>query len=195
MHGAIAFDQVEPKPDFETLPLVINLTTSRAGSIIQLLMLAPMMIMLAVPLSLLGAFASPDTTALEHLASHPLTALQIGAGLMIWVALFIWPLKRIVTRMGASRSIAIDGSNVTVVDKSPFGTITWSEPISGYVGVAHLIRASLSGNLHQLVMVHADTSKSLLIAVADRMPQATIDKAKALLNLPELPASGIYRAA
>lgn len=195
MHGAIAFDNVEPKPDFETLPITINLTTSRAGSAIQLLMIAPMMVMLAVPLSLLGAFASPAASPFEHLVSHPLTALQIGAGLLIWVAMFIWPLKRIVTRMGASRTIAIDGSKVTVVDKSPFGTKTWSEPISGYTGVAHLIRASLSGNLHQLVMVHADTSKSLLVAVADRMPQATIDKARALLNLPEIAAGGIQRTA
>ncbi len=188
MHGAIAFDQVEPKPDFEMLPVSVILTTSRAGSVIQLLMLAPMMVMLAVPLSLLGAFASPAVSPFEHLASHPLTALKIGAGLVIWVAMFVWPLRRIVTRMGASRSIAIDGNKVTVIDKSPFGSTTWSEPVSGYMGIAHRIRASLSGNLHELVMVHADPSKSILVTVADRMPQATIDKARTLLNLPELAA-------
>lgn len=197
MLGSIAFDHLEPIPDFEQLPIEIKLTTSRAAVIIRLLMLAPMMVMLAVPLTLIGAFASSEgaTSPLAHLASHPFSAVQIVLGLITWAALFIWPIKRVVARMGASRSVTIDGNVVTVHDSTPFGARSWTEPLANYSGLAHHIRASLSGNRHELVLVHADTSKSVLIAIADRMSQTTIDKAKGLLSLPEVPASRIYRAA
>lgn len=194
MIDTLSFDHLEPQPDFEQLPISIRLTTSRSAALIRLVMLAPMMVMLAVPLSLIGAIASNETTPLGHLANNPLTALQIATGLIVWATLFIWPIKRIVTRMGTSRRVDIDVASVRVIDRSPFGNRTWTEPLSNYAGVAHHIRASLSGNRHELLLVHADRSKSVLITIADRMSQATIDKAKTLLNLPEVSASRIYRA-
>lgn len=197
MLGGIAFDHLEPASDFERLPIELKLTTSRTASVIRLLMLAPMMVMLAVPLTLIGAFASGEagSSPLAHLANHPLSAAQIALGLITWAALFIWPIKRVVARMGASRSVAIDGNTVTVHDSTPFGSRSWTEPLANYAGLAHHIRASLSGNRHELVLVHADASKSVLIAIADRMSQATIDKAARLLSLPEVAASRIYRSA
>lgn len=195
MTGGIAYDHLEPTPDFEQLPISIKLTTSRSSVAMRLLMLAPMMVMLAVPLSLIGARAASEPSPLDHLASNPASAAQIIAGLLLWGALFLWPIKRTVARMGASRSVEIDGNTVTVVDRTPFGSRIWIEPLQNYSGLAHNIRASLSGNRHEIVLAHADARKNVVISLGDRITQTTMDKAKALLGLPEVPARQLYGAA
>ena len=76
--------------------------------------------------------------------------------------------------------------------RTPFGSTAWSVPLASYSGIAHHVRASLSGLRHELILVHPDPAKNLLVAVADRIPQATLDRAKALLRLPEVPAKSLY---
>lgn len=188
----IAFDHVEPTPDFQALPIELRLSTSRSSALLKLMLLAPMMVMLAVPLSLIGARAAGDPDPISHLVSNPLAALQIVTGLLVWTALFLWPLKRIIGRMGARRRVEIDAAQVRVTDTSPFGGKSWSAPLQSYAGIAHHIRASLSGNRHELILVHTDPAKSIVLAIADRITQATVDRATALLGLPEVPARSLY---
>ena len=187
------FDHVDPAPDFAQFPIVFTLTTSRTSAVVKLLMLAPMMVLLAVPLTLIGAHA--EHPALSLISDNPVSALQILTGFVVWVALFIWPLKRIVACMGARRTVAIDGQSVNVVDSSPFGGSRWSVPLASYRGIAHHIRASLSGNCHELVLVHADPSKSVVLAISDRVSQTMFERAKVLLRLPEVPARDLYARA
>ncbi len=186
------FDNVEPQPDFARLPLKLTLTTSRSSAAVKLMMLTPMMVILAVPLTLIGQRAIAEQSALMLISDHPVSTLQIAAGLIAWVALFVWPLKHIVGCMGARRSVEIDGHTVAVADTSPFSSQTWSAPLAGYRGIAHHIRASLSGNRHELILVHADPARNVVVAIADRITQATIDAAKTLLQLPEVPAKDLY---
>lgn len=193
--NVIAFDHVEPTPDFTALPINLKLSTSRSSAILKLMLLAPMMVMLAVPLSLIGASAATEGSPLSHLAANPLAALQITVGLVLWTALFLWPLKRIIARMGARRRVEIDAREVRVTDTSPFGGRSWSAPLSAYSGLAHHIRASLSGNRHELILVHAEPSKSIVLAIGDRITQTTIDNATRLLGLPEVPARNLYARA
>ena len=193
------FDLVEPAPDFSRLPVHFTLTTSRSSVVVKLLMLAPMMVLLAVPLTLIGAKAgagaSVEHSALSMLSDKPISSLQILTGLIVWVALFVWPLKRIVSRMGARRQVAIDGTSVMVADSSPFGSTAWSAPLGSYRGVAHHIRASLSGNRHELILVHRDPAKNVVLSISDRISQTTFEQAKYLLNLPEVPARELYARA
>ena len=188
----LTFDHVEPAPDFNQLPVSLTLTTSRSSAVLKLMMLAPMMVILAIPLTLIGARASAESTAFSFIADNPVSTVQIIVGLAIWAALFIWPLKRVVACMGARRKVAIDAATVKVSDTSPFGGKTWSAPLASYRGIAHHIRASLSGNRHELVLVHSDPAKNVVVAIGDRITQATIDRATALLKLPEVPAKYLY---
>lgn len=191
MQGAY-FDHVEPTPSFEALPIRIELTTSRAGALVKLALLTPMMILVAVPISMIAAQAGAEQSALDYVMEHPVSSAQIAVGLMMWAALFLIPLKRIIARMGARRVVEISDGWVRVADSSPFGGRTWTAPLASYKGVAHHIRSSLSGNRHELILVHAEPGKSVLVAVADRISQETLDRAKALLGLPELPARALY---
>ena len=191
MQGAY-FDHVVPTPDFTALPIRLQLSTSRSSAILKLALLAPMMILVAVPLSMIAAQAGAEHTALDYVLENPLSSAQIVAGLAIWAALFLIPLKRIITRMGARREVEITASEVRVADSSPFGGRDWSAPLASYKGIAHHIRSSLSGNRHELILVHADPAKCVLLAVADRISQETLDRAKSLFGLPELPARALY---
>ena len=170
-----------------------TLTTSRTSAVVKLLMLAPTMVLLAVPLSLIGAHA--EHPALSLISDNPVSALQILTGFVIWAALFIWPLKRIVACMGARRKVEIDGESVKVEDSSPFGGSTWSAPLASYRGIAHHIRASLSGNCHELILVHTDSAKNVVLDISDRVSQTLFERCKVLLNLPEVPAKDLYARA
>ena len=187
----IAFEQVLPAPDFRTLPVRLELRASRASAAIGLVMLAPMMALLAVPLAIFTARAQ-ELSATDAILGNPLAAVQAFAGILVWAALFVWPLKRIVTRLGAARIVEITETNVSVTDRTPFNSQCWSAPLAQYSGIAHHIRASLSGNRHELIMVHPDASKSILIAASERISSDVFDRAKSLLGLPEVPAARLY---
>lgn len=60
--------------------------------------------------------------------------------------------------------MAIGGGAVTVEDRSLAGRDTWSEAVSNFNGVAHHVRASLSGSRHELILVHTEPEKSILLS-------------------------------
>ena len=80
-----------------------------------------------------------------------------------------------------------------VEEGSPFGSWTWSEPLSAYAGVAHHVRASLSGTRHELILVHPEREKSVLLSVAPRTTQAEVNRVINLLGSFEIPPSALYR--
>jgi hypothetical protein len=188
----VHFDQIAPPSDFDRLPIRFVGTASRASAVVRLLMLLPAMAVLIVPLMLVIAHASGETAGIGLISERPLSAAQILIGIAVWCALFFLPARDIVMRLGAERTVTIDGADVRVADRTPFATRSWSTPLASYKGIAHHVRASLSGLRHELILVHADPARNVLVAAADRIPQATLDRAKALLGLPEVPARSLY---
>jgi hypothetical protein len=59
--------------------------------------------------------------------------------------------------------------------------------------VAHHIRASLSGARHEIVLVHADRRRSVLLHFADRVLESELAAVARRLELPVVPARWIYR--
>ncbi len=189
----VQFDQIAPQADFQALPIRFTGTASRSAAIARLLLLVPAMAVLIVPVTLVIAHASDASgTPLSALSERPLSVAQIVVGVAVWCALFLLPVRNIVMRLGARRTVTIADGTVAVCDTSPFGSTSWSAPLATYCGIAHHVRASLSGLRHELILVHEDPAKNVLVAVADRIPQSTLDRAKALLGLPEVPAKALY---
>ena len=178
----------------DLLPIRIEQTNSRAGTVWRLLLLSPALVLLAVPM-LVGAHVAGEPEARAALSGHPLAAVQVLVGFLLWAGLLSIPLMQAVARMGARRTIEIDRQTVTVEERGIGGTRHWSVPLASYQGIAHHVRTSVSGVRHELILVHAEPARDVLIAVADRIGQGTLDKAKALLGLPELPARAIYERA
>lgn len=181
---------VASSPLFDRLPFRVEQKTSRASAVIMLLLLVPAVAAMLVPVGLLAAFATPTLWAA---AEHPGAAAQVALGLGIWTLLFVVPAKRIIQRFGTSREVRIEHGLVTVRERGGFRSRAWTAPLSTFCGVAHHVRSTLSGVRYELILVHKDRSRSVLLCAGDRIPQSTIDSAAALFGLPHVPAGALYR--
>lgn len=185
-----AFDVIVSDPLFTGLPLRVEQRPSRASGLIMLALLVPALVTLMVPVGLLAAFAAP---AVSIAADNPVAAAQALLGLCMWTALFALPAKRIIQRFGRGRKIHIEAGLVTVSEQGAIRSRVWSAPLAEFSGLAHHVRATLSGLHHELILVHPERAKSVLLHTADHMSEATIERATALLGLPQVHPRELYR--
>jgi hypothetical protein len=175
---------------FDRLPLTIDHKSSRASALIMLMLLVPALLVGLVPTALLVAFASSSWGVA---ADNPGAAAQVLVGIGLWTVLFVLPAKRIVQRFGAERRICVDTSSVTVSERGLFGSRHWSAPLSEYTGIARHLRSTLSGLRHELILVHREPRKSVLLHSGDLASPPTIEQAVRLLALPEIQPRELYR--
>jgi hypothetical protein len=185
-----ALDIVASNPLFDRLPFSVEQKSSRASAVIMLLLLVPAVATLLVPVGLIAAFATP---ALWAAMERPAAALQVVLGLGVWTVLFVLPAKRILQRFGTARDVRIEQGLVTVREQAAFRSRVWTAPLSDFSGIAHHVRSTLSGVRHELILVHRQRPKSVLLHAGDRIPQSTIESAAALLGMPHVPAGELYR--
>jgi hypothetical protein len=183
-------DVVASASPFDRLPLTIDQTSSRASALIMLLLLVPALLVGLVPTALLVAFAS---SSLGVAADHPGAAAQVLVGIGLWTVLFVLPAKRIVQRFGFVRKIHVDSDTVTVSERGLFGSQRWTVPLSDYTGITRHLRSTLSGLRHELILVHREPRKSVLLHSGDLASAPAIDQAKRLLRLPEIQPRELYR--
>lgn len=176
---------------FDSLPFSFDQTFSRTSALIMLMLLVPVLGMVIVPVGLVLAVAPQDVW--EAIVHKPLAAGVLASGLMGWSALFLVPAKRIIQRFGSRRQVQIAAERVRVRDAGLFGSKQWTAPLAEFRGVAHLVRATLSGVRHELILVHSVRDRSVLLHAADSISQPTIDRATALFRLPQIPARELYR--
>ena len=160
-----------------------------------------MMCVLAVPAAvaiglgaamlMVQAAIVPEARAI--LAQHPALGLEILAAVAFFAWLLGTPLRRLFVRLTLSRDVEINAAAVTVTEHGRFRSKTWSQPLQSYVGVAHHVRASLSGTRHELILVHPEREKSVLLSLAEKMAQAEVDRVATLVNHKEISASALYR--
>ena len=129
---------------------------------------------------------------LDVLAARPMASLQIAAGLLLWAALFVIPASKAIASIGRKRTVEILGGAVEIQDRTILGTRTRRAALASFDGVAHHIRASLSGLTHEIVLVHPDPSMTVTLASAERITQSKLDQVASLLGLSEIPARAIY---
>ena len=95
--------------------------------------------------------------------------------------------------MTVTRTVEIDERTVTVTEGGQFRTWTWSAPLGAFTGLAHHLRASLSGTRHELILVHPEREKSVLLCLADTLAQQEVERVATLLGHKEIPSSVLYR--
>jgi hypothetical protein len=183
-------DTVACNHPFDRLPLTIDQKSSRISALIMLLLLVPALLVGLVPTALLVAYAS---SSWGIAADNPGAAAQVIVGIAMWTVLFVLPAKRIVQRFGAARRILVDRDFVTVNDRRFFGSRHWSVPLTEYAGIARHLRSTLSGLRHELILVHREPRKSVLLHSGDLGSPPAIEQAIKLLGLPEIQARELYR--
>ena len=182
---------VAPAPTFDSFPVRAEQASSRTAAVIMLLLLIPVLGTVLVPIGLLLVFAPGEVQ--DAVGHHPLIGAVLGLGLLTILALFLVPSLRVIQRFCTHRRVTIVDERVTVADTGPFRSRHWSVPLAEFRGVAHLVRAILSGVRHELILVHSARERSLVLHTADAIAQSTIDQATALLRLQQIPANELYR--
>jgi hypothetical protein len=177
---------VASAPCFDRLPFAVAQRPSRIGALLTLLLLVPLLAVIVVPIGLVLTFAAADVR--EAVAHKPLAAAMIATGLLVWLGLFLLPAWQIARGVCSRRTVRVAADGVTVSDTGLFGARQWSAPLAEFSGIAHRVRASLSGERHELVLVHADRRRTIVLHADARLPQRAIDRAAGLLRLPQVPA-------
>ncbi len=186
------YDRVEPPAPTE-LPVRLVQTCAHRAAALWLVLGVPAV--LGVALSsmtlVLEALFTPGARAV--LALHPALGLEVLAAIAFWLYLLALPIRRLFHRVTATRTVAIDENTVTVTEGGYFRNKTWSAPLGSYSGLAHHLRASLSGTRHELILVHPEREKSVLVSVAGKMAQEDVDRVATVLGQKEIPSSELYQ--
>jgi hypothetical protein len=186
------YDRVEPPVPCK-LPFRLKETCSHRAAVAKLVLAVPAVLAVGFASLMLILYALFAPAARAAVAQHPVLGLEILAAIAFWAYLLGLPLKRLFDRLAVSRSIAIDEATVTVTEGGHFRSWTWQAPLASFAGLAHHVRASLSGTRHELILVHPDREKSVLLSLADKMSQSEVDRVAALLGHEEIPPSALYR--
>jgi len=187
-----SYDRVEPQLPTE-LPVRLMATCSQREAAVLLILAVPAALAVALGSMTLLVHAASAPGARAVLAQHPALGLEIVAGLAFWGCLLGLPLKRLFHRLAVRRTVEIGDGTVRVTEGGHFRTWAWSMPLSAYSGVAHHVRASLSGTRHELILVHPERQKSVLLSLSSRISQGEVDRVAALLGHKEVPPSALYR--
>jgi hypothetical protein len=194
MHGT-NFDIDRCSPIEPDQPIELVQTAEQSSAIAKLMILVPLTLAMLAPFVALAAHVVAEPSARSLMLDKPHSLLQIGIALVAVSVLLGWPLRRIVATVGARRQVLIAGGAVAVEERSLLGKARWNVPLGQYQGIAHRVRTSLSSARHELVLVHANHRRSVLLAAADRISDREIARVAEVLRLPVVPASLLYRVA
>jgi hypothetical protein len=175
----------------EQLRPVLTKSSAASGFTKSIIVLSAITTVAAV-LASISLASGGQASGLSVLAERPLAALQTAAGLSLCSLLLLTPALRGLTRLWARQDVRVDTAMVEIQRHTPLGIARRCVPLNDYQGIAHHIRASLSGLTHEIILVHPDSAFSVTLLSAERVTQTTLDDYKSLLGLPEIPARAIY---
>lgn len=191
MHGTVvelSVASVSPPSSPEIpAPLVFDLEPEIGGRVFLFAILVPLLTALLTPFWLVGAQLASDPAARAILSDRPLLGVQLLMALVTVVWIFGWPLINFARRGLERRHVSIDSTTVHCVSSGPFGTSTWSEPISGYAGIVPEVRTSLSGARHLISLVHPKASRCVRLPSRD-VPEDALQSVARLFVLAEIPS-------
>jgi hypothetical protein len=187
-----AFDNLSPNDPLETFPVTIEQTSARLPAALMLALVAALLVLVAIPFTLILASLAGEPAARALLAERPGATLQMALGVVVWMTLFAWPANRLLNRLVAARTVTLTPEHIEVRERGLLGTEVWMLPLAAYDGLAHHVRASLSGTHHELILAHADRDRSVLLAIAPRFSEADVQRISRLLCVREIPARDLY---
>jgi len=185
---ASAFETIVPNAPITSLPAHLELTASRVSPILVITLALPVAIAALIPFCLIARH--PEVLGL---ISRLETSIPLGLALIAWTALFGWPIATTIASFGRRRHISLYHGSIDVIDTNLLKQNAWSEPLSAYLGLAHHVRASLSGTRHELLLVHPDPGRSLMLHASATVSQREIDDMAHLLGCREIAPRVFYR--
>lgn len=183
-----AFDTVESVLYSDHTLLKSRQRSKRVSSILRFTALSALAAAVVGPQLVLAIHAMANDEVRAQIMAQPLVAVELTLAFAFWIGLFGWPLKRLLDRVNGQRDVEITPENVAVRDDRVLGLEQWTAPLADYTGITHRIRSSLSGTRHELILVHPDPERSVLLMVAEHILDRDIHQFAHLLGRPILAA-------
>ena len=186
------FDVVEPNSPNQALPLRLSLSPDKARTTARLLLIIPGLGVLLVPAALAGfllLFADPTAIApYDGLTFSALALLPV-----LWFALTALACLSVLPRMRRKRLVTVTAEQVSVIETGLTGARSWRLPVGAYRGITHHVRASAGVVNHEIILVHGNPDRSVLLHTAPIVNQTSLDHFSGLLRLPVIAAREVYR--
>ncbi|MEO1207041.1 MAG: hypothetical protein AAFV45_11985 [Pseudomonadota bacterium] len=176
-------DRLFPAQQPVQLPIQLDQRPSRASAVLFIALLVPAIVIMMIPVFTIAATAYADPATRDVLASKPWVAAQISIGLILWLSLWVIPLRGFWIRLTRGRRIEIATcGTVQVTEISPLRRRVWTAHVADFAGLSHTVRSSLSGTRHELSLQQDNPNRTLLLQIAPTITDMeTITLAK-LLN-------------
>lgn len=187
-----AFESVEVLSEGSALPMRSSQSSPWSSSLFHLALMTGLAGSVVLPQLTLALQAMTVTETRNLILSNPLFATELALAIGFWIALFAWPLKRLAVRVNWRRELEITPESVAVKDHKAFSQNAWNAPLNSYLGIAYHVRTSLSGIRHELILMHPQKHRSVLLMVSEHISAADIARFSALLQLPEVSAKDLY---
>lgn len=186
------YDRIEPSmPAALPLRLAQRCSQRTAATLLLLGIPAALIAITAAVVILTEAAVAPQARTL--FLERPVLIIEILFAIAFVSYLAVLPTKRLIDRLTMTRIVDIANGVVTVAEGGHFQTWSWSAPLAQYRGITHHTRSSLSGTRHEIILVHPQREKSILLCVAAKTSQGEVDRICALLGQSQVPASELYR--
>jgi hypothetical protein len=168
------------------LPLRLEQRADVSRSVASALMALPFVGLSGtlVTVAVVSVVSGPDGIAV--LGAKPVASLGLLAAVAVSSLLAAVPISAAISRIGRRQSVVVTGDEVTVEERSLAGVSEWRAPLSSFRGLSHCVRTSLSGARHEIVLVHPDTERSILLAVQPRVTVSDVERMARVLSLPVL---------
>jgi hypothetical protein len=186
-----SFDSVVPHGSPKIIPTSLTLRPSFGRTVSLFLLAFVPTALLAVP-AVMAAVVLRDRGPLTLLGDDPIAFLALAMQPLLWSLLASVPVKTLGGRLGLVRRVLVEPHRVLFIERSVLGTRRLRCSTAEFRGLAHVVRATLNGTHHELVLVHADARRSVLLMTAPLIPQSVIDETRLKLSLPEVPAREMF---
>lgn len=178
----------------ESRPIRIELSRASWTTAVGVVTALSMGLSLFGGMILVASQALSEPEALNIALARPMATFQIVAGLLLLATLILVPMHRLFARVARTALIEIDDGVVRVRETGLLAGRSFTEPLAAYEGAAHRIRTTLSGIQHEVILVHPDARRDVVIALDAANPSLTPSALMAQLRLPEIALADIRRA-
>ena len=187
-----AIDRVETPTDFSISPVTIKQTSATLPACVQILVTALAITGLMVPAVLIAVQGATDPRSAAAFLDRPFSAVMLAVGLLLAVSLCAVPLRAALLRLNQRGVVSLVRDRIRVEDRGLIGRRRWEATLGEFTGVTHHIRATLSGARHEIILVHSDRSKDVLLNLSARAPEQGAEQFARLLGLNVVHASVLY---
>jgi hypothetical protein len=187
-----AIDRIDVSTTTQGIPVEFQQHPAKLKAVALVALSTAAVATMLAPPTLIAIDLTTNPQAMTALAERPLSTVLLAVGVLVCLALLYFPLRAGVSRLGTRSSVRLEHGMITVDEFGLTGHRQWSLPFNQFCGVSHHIRATLSGPRHEIILVHPDRARDVLLQLGNRAPEPGADHFAKLLGLPEVHAKELY---